>query len=244
MRRSSATETVPRLSWDDALAEIRREWKPGDHASVTAPTGWGKSFLVANGLLPLWRYVLAVDVKGDDENLVKWAEKTISSYPSRLDLYRDDGPTRFRVRPGGLGEGARHNLDQMFRAVWRAGSRRKAAGSWTIYLDEARLISDQMKLKAHLTTLWVAGRSKGITVIGSTQAPRFVPSEYYDQPTWHYIGGFRDKRTLVRMSEIGGDTDLIAEVVPSLSRERHEFLILGPATKAFPEGFSAVTSVR
>lgn len=232
------TASIPRLFWTDVREHLRRAWKPGDHASVTAPTGYGKSYLVARGLLPLWRYVLAVDVKGDDDNLLRWAEKTIRSYPSRLDLARDDGPTRFRVVPGGLGEAARHNLDEMFRGVWRSGANRRRAGTWTVYLDEARILSDQMKMRQHLTALWVMGRSKGITVIGSTQAPRFVPSEYYDQPVWHFIGGFRDRRTLGRMAEIGGDTDLIFDVVPSLDRAAHEFLVLGP------EDFVAITTVR
>lgn len=181
--------------------------------------------------------MLAVDIKGDDPELRKATHRTIRSYPSRLDLM-DPDVTRFRVVPGGLGETARHNLDEMFRKVWRSGTTRRKKGTWLVYLDETRILADQMAMRKHLTALWVMGRSKGITVLASTQAPRMVPSEYYDQPRWHWIGNFRDVRTLRRIAEIGGDTDLVYEVVPDLDAEAHEFLVLGPSN------FAARTSFR
>jgi hypothetical protein len=208
--------------------------------SVTAPTGFGKSLLVTRGLMPLWRWVLTFDVKGDDPELRRAAGPKVEIYPDRWALWRArDGeiPGRFRMVPGGLGERARYRVNESIAHVWGA-TRSPKPIRWTLYLDETRVLSDKLRMRSNLETLWIMGRSSGLTVIASTQAPRFVPTEYYDQPRWHFIGPFRDRRTLDRMAEIGGDTDMIRDVIPDLewSDRRREFLVLGP------DRYAAITS--
>lgn len=211
---------------------VAKAWSPGEHASVTAPTGYGKTYLVTHGLLPLWRYVLTIDIKGDDPELIRGAGRKIEGYPSRWDLYGDE-ETRFRISPGGLSTATSRRLDEVFRKVWASGRRRRRAGTWTLYLDEVRVLSENLGLRKQLQSLYIMGRGRGITLIGSTQAPRNVGfSEYYDQPRWHFIGSFRDARVIQRLSEIGGSGDMIREVVPDLDDIRHEFLVLGPGNYA------------
>ncbi len=125
-------------------------------------------------------------------------------------------------------ERARSVFDAAIRLGW-SESRRLASRTGegvTYYVDETRILADKLKMRDHLETLWVAGRSRKITLVGSTQAPRYVPSEFYDQPTYVLIGNVRDRIAQRRLAEIGGDTDLIMQVVPRL--DWHEFLILGP----------------
>lgn len=97
-----------------------------------------------------------------------------------------------------------------------------------MYADETRLLTgaEYLGLGAHLDAVWISGRSRGITLLAASQAPRFLPSSFYEQPTYHAIGRVRDRRAIRRLGEIGGDTDILADVVPKLGD--HEFLILGP----------------
>lgn len=223
---------------------LRSRWRPGEHFAVFAPTGHGKTFLIVRGLLPRWRYVLTLDVKGDDPELAK-AGRRVRTFPSAFDIWKseNDGSNadqHYRLHPGGIGPAARHAFDDALRRVWRSGKGRRSPtqGTWTVNVDETRIMADNLKLEEQLKTLLILGRSKGITVICGSQSPRFLPGEVYDQPTWHAIGPIRDQRTQLRLAEIGGDTDLIRAILPTLERseKRREWLILGP------DGFQAITS--
>ena len=243
MAREKAIPTVERIPWSEMDAILRREWKPGQHFGVYAPTGHGKSLLTTRGLLPRWRYVITFDVKGDDPELARGTGPRVRSFPTRARLARyeldEQNPDmHFRLNPGGMGVSARRAFDEAFREVWKLGATRKAEGAWTLNLDETRILADNMKMKEHVQTVLILGRSKGLTVISGSQAARYLPSECYDQPRWFAIGPFRDKRTVDRFAEIGGDIDKIRAVLPSLehSKTRREFLFLGP------EGFEAITS--
>lgn len=160
--------------------------------------------------------------------------RTVGRYPSnRMLLGR--GPHHYRLAPP-YGARARYVFDDAMRRVWAAGRDRDAPGSWVVNLDELRVMSDKLKMRDHIETMYVAGRSRGITIIGSAQAPRDVPSEFYDQATWYVFGPFRDLRTLRRNAEIGGDVERVMAVVPTLRRELHEFYVIGP-------GFEAITAL-
>ena len=240
---AKAVPHVERIPWAEMDRILRKEWKPGQHFGVYAPTGHGKSLLTTRGLLPRWRYVITFDVKGDDPELRDRAGKLVRSFPTRAKLARfeldEQNPDmRFRLNPGGMGASAIRAFDEAFREIWKLGATRKAQGAWTVNLDEARILADNMGMKKHLQTVLILGRSKGLTVISGSQAARYLPSECYDQPRWFAIGPFRDKRTVDRFAEIGGDIDMIRGVLPSLAhtKARREFLFLGP------EDFTAITS--
>jgi hypothetical protein len=242
-RRGKPIPRVERMPWAAMDEHLRHEWKPGEHFGVYAPTGHGKSLLTVRGLLPRWRYVVTFDVKGDDPELVKGTGPRVRTFPRRAQLARYELDERnpqmhFRLNPGGMGASAIRAFDDAFRQVWSLGGTRKAAGAWTLNIDEARILSDNMGMKKHLQTVLVLGRSKGLTVISGSQAPRMLPSECYDQPRWFAIGPIRDKRQVDRFAEIGGDMDLIRGVLPTLERtkNRREFLFLGP------EDFTAISS--
>ncbi|MCI4354580.1 MAG: hypothetical protein L3K06_04365 [Thermoplasmata archaeon] len=228
-------EEVARLSWPEVRAHLRRHWKPGQHLSVVAPTEYGKSHLVVNGLLPLWSYTLTLDIKQDGDPVVAKAGRRVRHYPTRVDLLLDEHH-RYVLTPGYPESAAARTFGEALVAAWKAGQRERGKGSWTIYVDELRLATGNgtkadpgLGLAPALRRLWIAGRSRGLTIIGSNQAARSVPQEFYDQPKWHVFGNLRDDRVLYRISEIGtGDKNMIRATVPDLDDERHELLITGP----------------
>src|ERR1700687_5349397 len=68
------------------------------------------------------------------------------------------------------------------------------------------------------------GRTQPLTIIAATQQPANVPSSFYDQPTFMFIGRMLDVGRHERLAEIGGDTAAIKAVLPSLSQ--FEFLFI------------------
>jgi len=208
--------------------ELRRTWRPGEHFSLIAPTGYGKSYLATRGLLPMWSHTLILDVKGDDDTLRDAGHKRVRTYPSRWDLLTTgEGPARFRVAPGAYSGGQVKVFDDVFRQVWRSGPGNGDA-TWTMYADEARLLADPkfLGLGRHLDAVWISGRSKGITLVAGTQAPRWVPSSFYEQARYFAIGQIRDTRAVRRLAEIGGDTDMLTAVIPDLAWR--EWVFVGP----------------
>jgi len=183
-------------------------------------------------------------VKGDDETLVSSGHRKVGRYPSTLQLFASgDDEQRWRIAPGGYGKRQRPVWDQVFREVWASGRRGQA--TWVVYADETRLLADPayLGLRDHLDALWISGRSRGITLVAGTQAPRWVPASMYEQPRYFAIGKIRDRRALDRLGQIGGDMDMIRDVVPRLAH--HEWLFLGPewsAISILPGGRRAPSS--
>jgi hypothetical protein len=166
-------------------------------------------------------------VKGDDSTLVESGHRKVRTYPSAFQLFgAGDDAQRWRIAPGGYGKAQRPVWDHVFREVWRSGRGKDA--TWVVYADETRLLADPafLGLKDHLDALWISGRSRGITLVAGTQAPRWVPASMYEQPRYFAIGKIRDRRALDRLGQIGGDVDMIRAIVPDLAH--HEWLFLGP----------------
>ena len=242
-----AAPSIERQPWSEVARHLRRYWEPGQHFGVYAPTGHGKTVLTVRGLLPRWTHTVTFDVKGDDPELAR-SGKRVRTFPSRVQLKasalareqgRGDNPAqRYRLNPGGMGERDRTAFTNALNEMWSLSRTRKTKGSWTVNLDEARILADNMGMRKDLQKLLVLGRSRGLTVISGSQAPRMLPSECYDQPRWFALGPFRDKRTVDRFGEIGGDTDMIRAVLPSLdyTPRKREFLFLGP------ENYTAIAS--
>lgn len=217
-------ESVLRPSWSRFSRDLREVWEPGEHVSIFAPTGAGKTVLAIRGLLPLREHVLTLDAKGGDPELRR-AGRTLPRYPRWWELdSRGENRIRIFTKP----ERLRAVFADALGSVWDDGG-------WTLYLDEARLATDYLGLSRPLHKLWLFARSRGVSVVAGTQAPRWVPSAMYDQARHLFIGRVRDRRVVDRLSELASDVDGLRTLIPRLGR--FEFLYLGsgpPAVVRFP----------
>jgi hypothetical protein len=215
--------------------------------SIFGRTGDGKTHLVRWGLLPLWqRYpVLLVDTKPRNRtltgcgSLVRQFPTSMQRLPYRLRHHEskrwDRDPEWFRLRPPAArwSPDRKRQSENWTRArgvVGRALDECYHGGGWVVVIDEVRAVSDgqdpSLDLTPVLENTWQRGRDQPVTLIALTQSPVFVPGSMHTQPTHVYISGMRDLAKVDRLGEIGGDVDLIRQVLPSLSRRRHEFLYL------------------
>ena len=177
------------------------------------------------------RHVLILDPKGGDDTLDRYGGRRLSRSPTRFDLWRwgdERGGWRFRINPPL--DNARRVFAGVIDTGWASSRelKRRSGEGVTYYLDETRVLSDMLDLKKHLQTLWVAGRSRAITIVAATQAVRYTPTELADQSTWVLFGNVRDRRALQRFAEVSGNTDLVMSHVPRL--RPFEFLLVGPRT--------------
>ena len=219
---------IPRRSWQEVKFDIYERWRPKDspHHSIISLSGGGKSYLATRGLLPMrgWRRNLIVDVKGDDETL-KEVGKPVRELPRKDPTFRkrrDPDNLWYRLVVSDDWAKAREQVRKALDQVYRQGN-------WTVYLDETRNLTDprvpSLNLRNYVEQIWLRGRSRGVELVSMTQAPRWVPSSFYDQPSFVWIGRINDERAHQRLREIGGLRRSHLPVIASL--EKREFLVVG-----------------
>src|SRR6202035_1185621 len=81
--------------------------------------------------------------------------------------------------------------------VYRALQEMWKERDWLMILDELRDLSDprppHLRLGPQLTQIYRRGATRGLYIVGVTQAPRWVPREFYEAPEFLYIGQMLDK---------------------------------------------------
>lgn len=230
-------ELPRRISWSQHRAWLDHNWKAGIHVSTIAVTGDGKSYLMRHGLLPLWEdyRVLIIDSKGGRDETWQGYGQVVHAFPE-AELRRrpgaEPGPRIYRLVVPGYEwrPEMKRDSDGVRRAravVGQALSLVYQQGHWVLVIDETRSVTDSpeqfgLGLRGLVVNDWRMGRALDLTVLAGTQAPRYQPSEFYDQVGWLYIGPTLDGRSLDRLDEIGGDTQAIQAALPHLGE--HEFL--------------------
>jgi hypothetical protein len=102
-------------------------------------------------------------------------------------------------------------------------------GQWCVFVDELFYLTNMLKLEKTMRLLWQQGRSLGISVLGLTQRPAWVPLEMYSQATHVFFFRHNDRRDLDRIGGLGeADPAIIRALVRRLGK--HEFLYLNTRT--------------
>jgi DNA helicase HerA-like ATPase len=96
-------------------------------------------------------------------------------------------------------------------------------GQWCIYIDELYYLCHFLGLSADLELLWTQGRSHGVSLVGSTQRPAWVPLFMYSAATHVFFFRHSDETDAKRIANLSaGDPATIRSEVRNL--RRHEFL--------------------
>jgi hypothetical protein len=228
MERMLQVERIPRRSWDEVKRDIYSQWRPKDkpHHSIISITGGGKSYLATRGLLPMrgWRRTLIIDNKGDDDTL-RDVGRRIRTVPKRDPWFRgrkEPDSRWYRLMVHDDWGKAREQVRDALATIYRQGD-------WTIFVDETRNLTDprvpSLNLRNYVEQIWLRGRSRGVEIVSMTQAPRWVPSSFYDQPSFVWIGRINDERAHQRLREIGGLKRQHLSIIQNL--QRREFLVIG-----------------
>lgn len=222
--------TVPWAEWSDVSNYIDRTWDPENapHQSIIGLTGSGKSYLAINGLLKkccLNDRVLIIDVKRDDK-LVSVTGRPVRELPrntwySKMGRRRDepmDHWWRLVVH-----EDKAKAQQQVYDALKRVYNEK----NYVVYIDELFYVTSPQKeflnLSGPVERIYRFGRNKHVSLVAATQSPRYVPSSFYDQASFAWIGRIRDETKQKRLLEIGG---LSKKELPYISElQRRQWLL-------------------
>lgn len=161
-------------------------------------TGSGKTTLLRQ-VIGLRDYVVLFGVKGRDDSMEKFIH---SDRYTRIRTWIPDVDTHLVLWPRIRGYGHRAKQREVFEdaidAIYREGG-------WCPVFDEVSYLSDTLKLGENLKFLLQQGRSSGISVVGMTQRPAFIPLAFYDQASHLFFWRDNDRRNLQRVGELAGN---------------------------------------
>lgn len=184
--------------WPDLMAYMRREWKPGPpswpntHMAIVGTSGSGKTTL-ARTILGLRDFVCIFGTKRSDPSLYAPLEAEGYVVVDRWSPEELRQPKVIFRPPVGIDDAS---IAQQRAAFRRALLQVFETGGWTLYFDELRYLTENLKLATELNTLWLQGRSEGITIVASTQRPVSVPLNMFEQARHFFLArvSMRDDR--------------------------------------------------
>lgn len=195
------------MPWESFEPWFKREWQQGEHVACIGPTGFGKTTVIDN-LLKMRRHALALDVKGGDRTLAKLQTDGFSrtSWPLPDRVYREvrkGKPARFIV---GFRPRVAEDMAKLKVVIARCLHDVFSDGGWTVYVDELQMASSpkMMNLGGIIELNLIAARDRGVSIITSFQAPRWVPRAASDQASWLFVFPTRDREVVDRLAEMAG----------------------------------------
>lgn len=165
---------------------------------MVGTTGSGKTTLLRE-IIGLRDHVVLFGVKGRDDSMDKFIDR--DRY-TRIKAWNPEVDTHLVLWPTIKGYGHRSHQREVFEdaidAIYREGG-------WCPVFDEVSYLSDTLKLGENLKFLLQQGRSSGISVVGMTQRPAFIPLAFYDQASHLFFWRDNDRRNLQRIGELAGN---------------------------------------
>lgn len=226
-----ALPQIPRMSWPTFYEWLRV--RPDQSISIVGSMGSGKSTLIA-ALLPKYDRWCLLATKQRDRVLSaitsREGVRKIDAWPKPnvLNKHPDPGPcvVVWPNAPDLRTARARQKiaLREAMERVYSDGV--QAGGGRVLVIDESRVVTVALGLRALYSELLTQGRSVDVPVIAGSQRCAWVPVEMWSEATHLFIFPLRDRRDLQEIRQMGGavDPESVVAAVLSLDASRHEVL--------------------
>lgn len=225
----------PFVRWDRFLAgdqSIRWagfDFRQGEHITIIAPTGGGKTVL-ARRLLRYRDFVVVLGVKNRDPELYGPFEQEGYVLRRRFEVEppaeADEARVLFVPQTDKHGAEARKIKGKAFRGVLNDVY---DVGYWAVYADDIQYQADQLRLGPEFEELWMLGRSEKASVVAASQEPVDIPVMAYGMATHLFLFKNPDLYRARRMAELTGiNREVTQETI--LKLPEHEFLYVNRPT--------------
>jgi hypothetical protein len=196
---------IPTVAFADWKRYFASTWKQGEHVTILGHTGSGKT-TIAFEILPIRQYVLLIASKPKDRLITEGRENGYH--------FARTWPIDFRIFPRNILWPKIERIEDLRgqqAVIGKCLHDVYTSGGWTLYLDEVRYLSQTLKLQKLLEVMWLQGRSNDISIVATSQRPRWIPLEAYQSADHLFMFRESDMSNLVRLKEIGGvDRDRLA----------------------------------
>ena len=206
--------------WDQVITGLR--WNQGEHLTIIAPTGGGKTTLLRQ-LVNRRKTNIFFGTKVKD---VQYNRLINKHKFRRIESIKEIRPwdTNVLLWPRYKGSIPELVLRQRL-AFAEALDVIAAQGGWTLWIDEAKYVSEFLKLRNELTFCLEQLRSLKGTVISGAQRPVFLPGSVLSNSTHVFIAKTTNIDDAKRLADLGGiDTKAVKE--EALNLDEFEFLYI------------------
>lgn len=205
--------TFETIDAETFLAQWAHSWKQGEHVALIGPTGSGKTAWLEHLMTPRGWVVLMASKPKDAtaKGLLRRGWTLVRRWPPPNDLARR---VVFWPKITGLHhmKAQRDTFADMLAQVFETGS-------WTVVADDLQYLCKNLGLTPLFSAYWLQARSLKVSLVASTQRPRWVPVECWANSSHFFLWGTANGDDLKQIGNIAGaDQKTIREAVVDLPK--------------------------